>query len=86
MRLTVSGGRAEAAGGGEEEAQSCPEPRRPHGTSNIHRSEEGRAAAAAALLPALHVWGEAAADAAAAARDWWGRKCVRESEGRGRVG
>lgn len=67
MRLTVSSGRAEPAGGGEEEAQSCPEPRRPHGTSNIHRSEEERAAVAAALLPALHVCGEAAAAAAAAA-------------------
>lgn len=61
----MSGGRAQPAGGGEEEAQSRPELRRPHGTSSIHRSEEGRAAAAAAPLPALHLWREAAAAAAA---------------------
>lgn len=43
VSLTVSGGLAERAGGSEEEeeaAQSRPEPRRQHGTSNIHRSEE----------------------------------------------
>lgn len=61
--LTVSGGLAERAGGSEEEeeaAQSRPEPRRQHGTSNIHRSEEE----AGGRLTALHLGGEAAPTAA----------------------
>lgn len=49
----MAAGRAEPAGGGEEEAQSRPEPRRPHGISSVQRSEkEG----GLLLLPLLRVY------------------------------